>query len=256
MESRYLIIPSTKVDDKGKSVFIPLKGNRKYKASPYLIESLREDKQVYPVICFENNPGYYLIVDGQHRLDGLKKLNAPVELKIYRKTDPSENELEFIDKLIRSANSTSKNWNNSDHLNWNVKFNSDPTYKRFKELKDSYKHLDINFLYTALRKEEVIKGYVNQHIKERKLSFDMMVDEQTLKTINDLTKFVVDNFKNDKNFSCRKQLINFALYKFSKTNEITTDRIMKIFSDENNYNKIYILGKNADSVYDFIISNY
>ena len=57
MESRYLIIPSTKVDDKGKSVFIPLKGNRKYKASPYLIESLREDKQVYPVICFENNPG-------------------------------------------------------------------------------------------------------------------------------------------------------------------------------------------------------
>ena len=129
MESKYLLISANATDSKGNSLFIPLKGNRKFKASSFLIKSLKEDGQVYPVLCFEKNPGYYLVVDGQHRLDGLKQLNLNVELKIYSKSDKNENEEEFIDKLIRSANSTSKNWSNKDHLNWNMKFNSNPLFK-------------------------------------------------------------------------------------------------------------------------------
>lgn len=251
MESRYLIVNSNTKDSNGKSIFIPLRGNRKFKASQFLIDSLKEDGQVYPVICFEKNPGYYLIVDGQHRLDGLQKLNFPVELKIYKKSDELENESEFIDKLIRSSNSTSKNWSNIDHLNWHSNFNSNPVYKRFRELKNSYKYLDINFLYSALRKESVIKSIVAKHIKERKLEFDMMVDEKMLIDINYITQKVTEYFKGDKNYYIKKQNLNFALYLYYREfpNNFNKEEIKDLFC--NNKYEVYALN-HYSIIYQFI----
>lgn len=253
METKYVILDSNKKDSHGKSVFKSLIGNRKYKASEYLINSLKEDGQVYPVLCYEKNPGYYLIIDGQHRLDGLQKLKLPVELKVY-KFDESDNEKQLISHLIRSANSTSKNWSKTDHINFMVAFEKDPIYTQFKQLLIKYKYLDANFLYTALRKEKEVNllSKVSKDIRERKLSFDIMINESLLELINKLT-FEIFQFHKGSSFSRTKRNTNYALYMLYNDKLLNEDKVKELIliKDENIIN----ISHNYQSIYKYLKDN-
>lgn len=87
------------------SLFKKMRGNRSISSNPNLEEEIKEMGQLSPVMVNSN----YEIIDGQHRVEVLKKLNKPV---IFIISD------HIVPRTIISINSTQRNWKNEDYLNF------------------------------------------------------------------------------------------------------------------------------------------
>lgn len=102
-------------------------GNRTLVANKKLEEEIIKDGQIQPIIINKQNE----VIDGQHRLQILEKLEMPVKFII--------NEDAKINNVV-SINSSSKNWTNTDYLN----SYADRGFKDYQWLKIIYENNDIS----------------------------------------------------------------------------------------------------------------
>lgn len=107
------------------SLFKKMKGNRSVSSNSNLEEEIKEMGQLSPVLVNSR----YEIIDGQHRVEVLKKLNMPV---IFIISD------HIVPRTVISINSTQRNWKDEEYLNFH-KERGIGSYIRFAKIYSQYK---------------------------------------------------------------------------------------------------------------------
>lgn len=107
------------------SLFKKMEGNRTVRSNSNLEKEIKEMGQLAPIMVNSQ----YEIIDGQHRLEVLKKLNKPVIFIISDHVAP---------RTVISINSTQKNWKDEDYLNFHCE-RGNKDYIRFAQIYKQYR---------------------------------------------------------------------------------------------------------------------
>jgi len=106
----------------------------------------------------------YYIIDGQTRYRACQELHIPFYVDIV-------NSMEWSNEDLISINTTQRNWQLKDYLQYYVKFNI-PSYIAFKTLIDTYEHITIQMLIAMFNETSQRCGLNSKAFKNGELKYD------------------------------------------------------------------------------------
>lgn len=174
-----------------------------------LMLNIKHGWLISPIVCFIKD-GFYVIVDGQHRVQICKYLGKPISLLLYSNSDGSELSNEQVDYVVKAANCFHENWRDEDHLKWDSEFNDDECAAQLLHARMLYDYIDKVALGWIINGERTL---LPEDIKSRSLSFDPP-NHTLLREINDLTRILITRRKSAGYVGLRKDIVNYILYHF------------------------------------------
>ena len=139
--------------------------NRKVTLNKKLEEEILKTGQLSPIVVNEQ----FGVIDGQHRLELLKKHGKPVQYIILKKSEARD---------VISMNSTSKIWNNTDYLEYFC-CEGNENYLKIKFLLDKYNLMSIEVLLRIIGKNKVREDF---------RSGDLILDNEAILRIESISK--------------------------------------------------------------------
>ena len=207
------------------SLFKKMKGNRSVKSNSNLEAEIKEMGQLAPVMVNSR----YEIIDGQHRVEVLKKLNKPVIFIISDVVAP---------RTVISVNSTQRNWKDEDYLNFHCE-RGNGAYIRFAQIYKQYRD------YVALT---VLIDMVCRDKQVFKNGEMVIKDEVSL-----LTKLAfLKEFSLKTEVPKLRQTLQIALLRFASIEGVDKDRLIDKFISLGMSRKMHLF-RNREQAFEVLV---
>lgn len=208
-------------------LFKKMRGNRSVSSNPNLEEEIKEMGQLSPVMVNSN----YEIIDGQHRVEVLKKLNKPV---IFIISD------HIVPRTIISINSTQRNWKNEDYLNFHCE-RGNGVYIRFAQIYKQYRK------FVALTVLIDMVCYDKQIFKSGEMVIKDEVD--LLTKLSFLKEFSLKTGLNNIN-----QALQIALLRFASIEGVDKTRLIDKFISLGMPRKMHLF-RNREQSFEILVAD-
>jgi hypothetical protein len=132
------------------SVFKKMPGNRKINEAHvmHLMESMNRKQLLVPILCNE----YLEVIDGQHRLESIRRLSLPVYYIVVEGYRLEE---------VHMLNAISRTYKMEDFMNGYIELGNEE-YKKFRTFKENYPFLTMQLALLYLsggRRESVLQPF-------------------------------------------------------------------------------------------------